>query len=121
MATSPGGKKCHTSFPSVTLGQTVSPPSWRAVQAAVPTACSPASRGHMVSGPHTVQTWGWALSREGSGACTSSSLSLCDPSAGTRQGALVLGQHRVPRLLSPSFWEPSSFSLPPSLPLRPWT
>lgn len=63
VATNPGGKKCHTSFPSVTLGQTVSPPSWQAVQAAVPTACSPASRGHTVSGPHTVQTWGWALSR----------------------------------------------------------
>ena len=57
----------------------------------------------------------------GPGACTSSSLRLCDPGAGTLQGALVPGWCWAPRLLSPSFWEPSSSSLPPSFPLRPWT
>ena len=79
--------------------------------------CQPGSHGLRTS--HSANLGVGSV--EGSGACTSSSLSLCDPGTGTRQGALVLGQHRVPRLLSPSFWEPSSFSLPPSLPLRPWT
>lgn len=40
-----GGKERHTSFPSVTSGQTASPPSWRAAQAVVPSLlpCLPGS------------------------------------------------------------------------------
>lgn len=119
MVTNPGGKKRHTSLPSVTLGQSLSS------QLASGLGHGPYSLLPCLQGSHGLRTSHSANSGvgsvEGLGACTSSSLSLCDPGTATHQGALVPGQLWVPRLLSPSFWEPSFFSLPPSLPLRPWT
>lgn len=57
-----GGKKRHTSFPSVTSGQTASPPSWRAAQAVVPSLlpCLP--------GSHSLRTSHSANSERGAGA-----------------------------------------------------
>ena len=119
VVTNPGGKKRHTSLPSVTLGQSLSS------QLASGLGHGPYSLLPCLQGSHGLRTSHSANSGvgsvEGLGACTSSSLSLCDPGTATHQGALVPGQLWVPRLLSPSFWEPSFFSLPPSLPLRPWT
>lgn len=86
----------------------------------VPTACSPACWGHTISRTsHSANSGVGSVEGLGGLHVQQPSLSLCDPGTATHQGALVPGQRWV-RLLSPSFWEPSSFS-PSLLPLRPWT
>ena len=84
--------------------------------------CSPACQGHMVSGPHSANSGhggAGALSRAWGPAHPAASVCATQAQGPSREPWCPAGVG--PRLLSPSFWEPSSSSFPPSLPLRPWT